>query len=226
MLVSVVLPIEKLTTVQIEAMYQIMEMYYENILQDTFISDLKMKRDVVLLLDEDGNIRGFTSMALFLHDGRTQLLYSGDTIVEKEYWGRHDLSQAWLINALSHAETFDGRTYWFLLTKGYKTYKYLHTFFNEFYPRVDVETPAELQHIMDSFAKEHYGGKYKNGVYAAGKDYLKGEYANIGKTALRNKNTAFFFNKNPGYMNGDELVCLCEISMNNLNKFGRRLLGR
>ena len=226
MLKSAVFPAENLSAEQIEAMYRIMETYYDNIFQNDFVRDLKMKRDAVLLLDENNNIRGFTTLAVFMYDAQTQLLYSGDTIVEKEYWGSHDLSQAWIINALSHAGKFDGKTYWFLLTKGYKTYKYLHTFFNEYYPRVDVETPAEIQRIMDTFAERQYGGKYKNGVFAAGKDYLKGEYAEIGEAAARDKNTAFFLDKNPGYMNGDELICLCEISVNNLNRLGRRVLGR
>lgn len=207
-------------------MYKIMEVYYGNTSENTFITDLKKKRDVVLLLDEQNNIRGFTTLAIFMYDAQTQLLYSGDTIVEKDYWGRHDLPQVWVNHAMAYAEEFDGVTYWFLLSKGYKTYKYLCTFFNEYYPRVDTETPAKIQHIKDTFAKRQYGSKYRNGVWAAGNDYLKGEYDCTGEVAARDKNTAFFLDKNPGYMNGDELICLCEISVNNLNKLGRRVLGR
>jgi hypothetical protein len=127
---------------------------------------------------------------------------------------------------MKYAEKSGGLTYWFLLSKGYKTYKYLNTFFNEYYPRVDTETPAKIQHIMDTFAKRQYGGKYRNGVWAAGNDYLKEEYDYTKEIAARDKNTAFFLEKNPGYMKGDELICLCEISVNNLNKLGRRVLGR
>ncbi len=51
-------------------------------------------------------------------------------------WGWADKNEPVIV-------TFDGKTYWLLLSKGYKTYKFLHTFFNAFYPCVDVETPAE-----------------------------------------------------------------------------------
>ena len=226
MLNSVVTQVDKLIAKQVESMYAIMEVYYTNTSYKAFTEDLKKKKDVVLLLDEQDNIRGFTTLAVFSYDGQTQLLYSGDTIVEKEYWGQHNLSQAWILNALEYAEKFAGITYWFLLSKGYKTYKYLTTFFNEYYPRVDKETPDGLQRIMDTFAKQQYGGKYRNGVWVAGNDYLKDEYDNTDKSAKRDRNTAFFLEKNPGYMNGDELICLCEISVNNLNRIGRRVLGR
>jgi len=226
MLKSVVLQVEKLTEEQVDAMYAIMEVYYGNTSRNTFFVELQKKKDIVVLFDEKGSIRGFTALAVFSYDAQTQLLYSGDTIVEKEYWSRHDLSQAWINNAIEYAEKFDGATYWFLLSKGYKTYKYLNTFFNEYYPRVDIETPAKMQHIMDTFAKQQYGDKYRNGVWLAGNDYLKDEYDHTAEAAKRDKNTAFFLEKNPGYMNGDELICLCEISVNNLNKFGRRVLGR
>ena len=226
MLKSAVLQVKELTTAQIDAMYAIMEVYYGNTSRNVFYGTLKKKQDAVLLLDEQNIIRGFTTLAVIPYDEQTQLLYSGDTIVEKEFWGRHDLSQAWINNAMGYAEKFAGATYWFLLSKGYKTYKYLNTFFNEFYPRVDTETPEKIQHIMDNYAKRQYGDKYCNGVWVAGNDYLKGEYDNTQEAAARDKNTAFFLDKNPNYMNGDELICLCEISPGNLNRLGRRVLGR
>ena len=226
MLNSMVLKAKELTPERIDAMYAIMEVYYGNTSQSVFIGDLKKKQDVVLLLDGQNDIRGFTTLAVFPYDERTQLLYSGDTIVEKEYWGRHGLPQAWLGNAVMYAEKFDGATYWFLLSKGYKTYKYLNTFFNKYYPRVDIETPAEIQRIIDTFAKRQYGDKYCGGVWVAGSDHLKGEYDHTREVAARDGNTAFFLDKNPGYIKGDELVCLCEISVDNLNRMGRRVLGR
>ena len=226
MLKGAVLKVNELTREQINSMYSIMEVYYDNIYQNTFIEELNKKQDVVLLLDEQNNICGFTTLAVFRYDEQTQLLYSGDTIVEKQYWGQHDLSQAWINNAMAYTEKFDGKTYWFLLSKGYKTYKYLSTFFIEYYPCVDTQIPARIQQIMDNFSQQQYGDRYRDGVWLAGKDYLKCEYDYIHEAARRDKNTAFFLEKNPGYMKGDELICLCEISPNNLNKLGRRVLGR
>ncbi len=216
--------VRDLTKRQIEVMFDIMKRYYENILWENFERDLNDKCDAVLLCDENGEIHGFTTLAVYERDARVRLLYSGDTIVEKEYWGSNDLSSAWIKNALRHAERFDGKTYWLLLSKGYKTYKFLHTFFNAFYPCVDVETPAAIQEIMDEFAASRFGDQYQDGVYAEGKDFLKEEYDDVGKAALRNRHTAFFLRKNPNYMRGDELVCLTELCADNLNRLGRKML--
>ncbi|MDR0983476.1 MAG: hypothetical protein LBL93_00495 [Ruminococcus sp.] len=217
--------INALTSEQTDRMYSIMQKYYDNIKKENFISDLFEKEDAILLCDENGDIYGFTTLAIFFHNKNTQLLYSGDTIVEKEYWGRNDLSEAWIKNAMNYADNFDGKTYWLLLTKGYKTYKFLHTFFVEFYPRVETKIPAEIQAIIDTFGAKHFGEKYQNGVFIEGKDFLKKDFDTISESNMRNKNTAFFIEKNPGYYKGDELVCITELSEENLNRLGRKMLG-
>ena len=226
MLKSKIVEVENLRISQTKKMFSIMSKYYANISEVNFYNDLLNKAEVALFCDENREIRGFTTLAIFLHDDHTQHLFSVDTIIEKEYWGSNDLSHAWINNALSHAERFYGRTFWLLLTKGYKTYKFLPTFFNEFYPRFDTETPIEMQKIMDEFAINQFGDKYKNGVFIEGKDFLKDEFADISKTNLKDDNVLFFLKKNPDYKKGDELICLCELSVNNLNKLGRRVLGK
>jgi hypothetical protein len=217
--------VNNLTFGQMRKMLDIMKKYYENITENNFISDLLKKEDVILLCDENDVIYGFTTLAVFRLNSQTQLLYSGDTIVEKEYWGKNDLSQSWIKNAVVYANDFSGKTYWLLLTKGYKTYKFLHTFYNEFYPRAETETPLEIQKIIDSFAAEQFGDKYQNGVFVEGKDYLKEDFAYIDEDKKKDKNTAFFIEKNPEYYKGNELVCITEIAEKNLNRLGRKMLG-
>jgi hypothetical protein len=218
--------VNELTLGDVKNMFRIMQVYYENITESNFISDLLKKQDVVLLIDEDGAIHGFTTLAVFIFDKNTQLLYSGDTIVEKQYWGDHDLMRVWIQNAMIHSENYGGETYWLLLSKGYKTYKYLTSFFNEYYPCVDKKTPQEIGEIIDDFAVSQFGDKYKNGVFNEGKDYLKAEFAEIDERHLRDKHIAFFLEKNPGYKVGDELVCIAKLSKDNLNRIGRRILDR
>ena len=221
-----VLPVSDLSEKQIQKMFEIMQKYYENIEWDNFYIDLKNKLDAILLCDDTGAIKGFTTLTEFKYSENIRLLFSGDTIVEQEYWGANDLAQVWVNNAIKYAEIFAGKTYWLLLSKGYKSYKYLHTFFNEFYPRADVETPEFARQIIDDFCKLHWGEKYQNGVIKMGKDYLKGEFAVVKEIRLKDKNTAFFLEKNPNYAKGDELVCLTEMSAANLNDLGRKMLGR
>ncbi|MDR3294223.1 MAG: hypothetical protein LBT26_00115 [Clostridiales Family XIII bacterium] len=210
---------------QIRAMFAIMQKYYENIQWESFVSDLDAKRDVILLRDADEVIRGFTTLAVYAAGG-AQLLFSGDTIVEQNYWGANDLIRAWLNNALVHVGKHAGDTYWLLLSKGYKTYKYLPVFLRAFYPCADAETPDFEQSLMDAFCRERYGEKYQGGVVKAGKDFLKAEIASIGAAHRKDRHTQFFLAKNPGYAKGDELVCLAKLSADNLNRAGRRMLGK
>jgi hypothetical protein len=226
MLEGRIVAVQDLTERQVRTMFGLMRKYYANIAWEHFITDLGGKCDAVLLCDADGEIHGFTTLAVFPRDGGVQLLYSGDTIVEKAYWGNNDLPAAWVRNAFAHAELFSGRTYWLLLTKGYKTYKFLHTFVKEFYPRYDAETPPEIQALIDGFAREQFGGKYSGGVYSEGRDFLKEEFDDLSEAKLKNPHTAFFLEKNPNYRNGDELVCIAELCLCNLNRSGRRMLGR
>jgi len=224
MLYGKAIAVSDLSAEQRKKMLAIMQEHYDNLRQGTFYADLAKKQDAVLLCDEQGEIHGFTTLAAFDLGGGVQYLFSGDTIVEKAYWANHNLPQAWLANALKRAGQYDGKSYWLLLSKGYKTYKYAHTFFHEFYPRYDKETPEYMQALMDTFAAEQFGEKYYGGIYHAGKDFLKSEYADISPAKLQNKNTAFFLERNPGYRQGDELVCIAELSVDNLNSLGRKLL--
>src|SRR5205823_6261147 len=90
---------------------------------------------------------GFSTQALLDVDvaGRrpVKALFSGDTIIDRGHWGVSALTRVWgrlalsLIDALPSTEL-----YWFLISKGYKTYRFLPVFFREFYPRHDAPTPA------------------------------------------------------------------------------------
>ena len=88
-----------------------------------------------------------------------------------------------------------------------------------------MQTPQNLQIIMDGFMLGRYGDTYKNGVLHAGKDFLKSEFSDSDKINYKNKNTAFFLEKNPNYMVGDELICITQITLQNLNKAGGKMLG-
>ena len=221
-----VVPVANLSDKQMNDMFAIMQKYYDNIEWNNFYNDLTRKLDTVILCDESDTIKGFTTLALFEYRENIRILFSGDTVVEREYWGANNLPHIWAKNAIEHSENFMGTTYWLLLSKGYKTYRYLHAFFNEFYPRFDAETPKFAIDIIDGFCRQNWGEKYQNGVIKMGKDYLKDGVAAIDEKQMKDKNTAFFVEKNPNYQKGDELVCLAEISLPNLNKLGRKILGR
>jgi hypothetical protein len=83
----------------------------------------------------------------FNFDGRDmRILFSGDTIIMKEYWGSMALSLLFgelMIRLLKEYE--DKEIYWMLISKGLRTYKYLPSFFLEYYPCSDKPTPENYR---------------------------------------------------------------------------------
>src|SRR4030095_16178745 len=64
-----------------------------------------------------------------------RVLYSGDTVVDREHWGQQALSFAWVRHLGVLAQRFPReRLVWFLLVKGHRTYRYLHVFARTFFP--------------------------------------------------------------------------------------------
>ena len=114
------------------------ELFYDNVDRRSFETDFQEKHWVILLQDPvEQCVRGFSTQ-LLLHvtcDGRPmRALFSGDTIVHNEYWARNPLAHIWGHLAMSLMENAnDDPLFWFLTTKGYKTYRYLPVFFHEFY---------------------------------------------------------------------------------------------
>jgi hypothetical protein len=53
-----------------------------------------------------------------------------------------------------------GSLFWFLISKGYKTYRYLPLFFREYYPRHTAPTPPWAQSIIDVLGRQKYPRAY------------------------------------------------------------------
>ena len=120
------------------------------------------------------------------------------------------------------------KTYWFLISKGIKTYMYLPTYFKDFCPKVDyIESELEKR-IKDIYAEKIYGNRYnrKTGIVKndGTNDFLRENIVVLSEKQLKNKNIQFFLERNPDYKKGDELVCLAEISIENLTNLGKRVL--
>ena len=120
--------------------------------------------------------------------------------------------------------------YWILISKGYKTYRYLPTHFKEFYPRYDMPTPDFHKKLTDNFGEVKYPDDYdpKTGVlYTGGKaDAVKEGVAEMKEHHFENPHLKFFAEANPGYVDGDELVCLIKASFDNLNDNTQKLLAQ
>jgi hypothetical protein len=213
-----------------DAMYELMQTYYDGMVHDAFLRDLHEKDCCVLLRDASGCLRGFSTQKLVRleMDGKTvHGVFSGDTIIRKEDWGSLELFRVFTRHFLQTGRQYK-EFYWFLISKGYKTYKILPLFFNEFYPRCQAETPAYEKALIDAFGSGRYPGEYDQAsgviVYRKQKDKLKQGVADIGEKHLRDEHITFFLQANPGYDRGNDLVCLARLDELNLNRAAHRLL--
>jgi hypothetical protein len=223
-----VVPRGDLDAATIDGLFGVQTRVYADVRRDVFEADLAEKDEVILLRDDAGALRGFSTVrtyASMLGTAPVDVLFSGDTAIDPEAWGSAALPRAWLWTALSHARP-DRPLWWLLLAGGFRTYRYLTVFFERGWPRHDREMSAEMRDFRDRLARERYGDRYADGVVRldAGAP-LQPELAVAGGLRARvDPHVAWFLAANPGYTRGDELVCLTEISPANLTRAGRRVL--
>lgn len=220
---SRVLEPRELSEVQLEAMFGLMQAHYDGTDPAVFRQDLARK-DYVILLEQAERLVGFSTQQLLEIEG-VRGVFSGDTIVHRDHWGSPRLSQQFARFFLPFGQ--DEPFYWFLISKGYKTYKFLPTFFVDFHPRQGVETPPEAQALIDSFGARFFPGEYdpESGVvrYQGPKDRLKPELQDLPERP-EDPDWRFFLQRNPGFRAGHDLVCLARLHPENLKPRARRLL--
>lgn len=212
-----------LSEVEKTAMYAVFEQYYANTKYHVFAADLGQKDSVILFTESrpgSDKIVGFSTLArsrLRLLDGREAiLLFSGDTVLQREYWGSRILQLAFF-REIVRAKFSSPLTpvYWMLISKGFKTFAMMRRNFAQSYPNPAVATPPIVQDVL----QQYYGTKY-GAAYNPATDLIllhddlapvKGDLAKPTAAALADPEIAFFLKKNPGYSRGDELACTAEI---------------
>lgn len=222
-----------LTPAQRNQMFVLMDRHYHHVVRNRFEADLAEKQWVILVEDEARELCGFsTQVLLSTHaNGRPiQALFSGDTIVDRRHWGERALERTWGRLALSLMDAHaDQELYWFLMSKGYKTYRFLPLFFHEFYPRPEEPTPADSQQIIDQLGRLKFCADYDpaRGVVAAraGKDCLREDVAPVSAERLRDPFVRFFVQRNPGHARGEELCCLAPLTRANFTPAAYRVIG-
>jgi hypothetical protein len=212
------------------AMFDLLVSHFSGVDGRTFVADLAEKDWVILLDDEGGDLRGFSTLRIYETSapGRPiTVVYSGDTIVERTWWGSPALARTW-IQTVRHLTPMDGgrELYWLLLTSGYRTYRFLPVFFRVFYPRYDELTPSSARTMVDAIATEQFGSRYRadTGIVRFERpQVLAPDLLAVPDGREADPHIAFFLERNPGYVGGDELVCLTPINDDNLTPAGRRM---
>jgi hypothetical protein len=216
---------EELSPRERDEMFALLASYFDGVDRAVFERDLAEKEWVILLRDDDGSIDGFSTLMRMEVAGAT-VFFSGDTIVARHRWGTYDLPRMWARHVFSFADA-QRDVFWFLISSGYRTYRYLPLFFREFAPAFDRATPADEQALLTRIAREKFGSAYdaRSGVVRlATPAPLRSGISDPGARADRDPHVRFFVDANPNHAAGDELACLVRVRRDNLTPAGLRMI--
>lgn len=222
-LTSSPLPVGFLTGTEHDEMFALMAGHYGGVSKSAFDADLERKNEVILLHDESGRIRGFTTCA-WNPCGEMEagdVIFSGDTVIDRECWGTQELVRGFCRRAGELQRHSGRKLYWFLISKGHRTYRYLPLFARRFHPHPE-RVENELERLAGEIAGKMFGAAWQadEGVIRLGES---GGHLREELDAVRDANrwVDFFKERNPGYLSGDELVCLTEMDEGNLRRGAR-----
>lgn len=215
--------------------------YYLHVTRRQFERDLDDKEWVVLGTDpRTGRVWGFSTMRRLrarVNGVPIVALYSGDTVVRHECWGRESgavirasLRQMYAVAAreTAPADVLPPRCYWFMISSTYKSYRLLSQLFQRYEPAPCQPLTREGASIMAELSRIK-GFTYDAAasvVRFARPTAFRGSAACGGSADGASEAARYFARANPGAAAGDRLASLVELTAENLTPLGRRLLER
>lgn len=217
-----------------QALFQLHSRTFANVVRDTFMEDLAAKDWVMLLRDPAGCVVGFSTAKHLVcadTDADRHFLFSGDTVVDRRHWRDSRLAGCFGHLALHLIDALPARQlHWFLISKGYRTYRFLPVFFRTFYPACDRPTPAPVAALLELAARTRFGGAFDPAAgiisFGGARDRLRPDYSDVPPRVQNDPHVRFFLDRNPGFRQGDELACLAPLNRENFNDLAWRMIRR
>jgi len=217
----------------IKRLFRLMEDHYDEMSITQFGKDLHGKDYVGLIKDDNQIVQGFTTFIVNPKETGTaeyNIVFSGDTILAKEHWGSQIMMQGWC-NTIGQLLSTDRKKdwYWYLLSKGHRTYMYLPLFFQHYHPALEPsEYVTQMTAVADAVSSKLYGEDWKSeeGVIRFSKSLgqLKPDLAADTFNKTSSKWVNFFLERNPGFHQGEELVCVAKLAVDNVLRSAKKLI--
>lgn len=208
-------------------MFALLSESFEGVTSAQFEADLEEKNWVILILKAN-RLVGFSTLLAY-QSGTFNIIYSGDTIVSRDSWGSSALPRTWIGAVNQILSEMDGsRSFWLLLTSGFRTYRFLPVFWRSFFPCYNAAVPGDLDSLARQLAQTKFGAQYdaENGIVRfVHPQILRPALVEIPAERMSDPHVDFFLKRNPGYILGDELVCLTELTPGNLTPAGVRMVN-
>lgn len=200
------------------ALWELYRTHYDRTDEARFFADLDGKHDIILLRDlSNRTLVGFSTLhTAAIESHRAVVIFSGDTIIAAPYQGQSALQREFVRYILSVVRRARGvDVYWFLISKGYKTYLLLSRNFHSYWPRHDRPTPPAVQDLLDTSARARFGDAYDPTTGLIRFDppgpRLYPDVAPLPDDLA--PDVAFFVHRNPNHADGDELCCLGKVDL-------------
>lgn len=216
---------ESLTEAQRAQMLALMQLCYAGVSAERFARDLAEKQYVILMfVRRTGELAGFSTLRLSEESlgGRpVEVAFSGDTVIHPDWWGQKELQVQFSRFMLGRKLRRPLRPLlWMLLSGGYKTYLLAVNYFPRTLPRHDWEAPPEWHTFHSELATRWFGSQYdaaRGTLRFEGQHYrVRDGVAPIDRAARAHPHIAYFAERNPGHVDGEELVCLVELRVGDL----------
>jgi hypothetical protein len=216
-----------------DQMFALFTAYYDEVLRTTFDEDLANKNIAILLRDADRKLVGFTTLSIHeANDGvrRVRFIFSGDTVMDSNYWGPGHLLRSWFRMAGSiKAQAPDTDLYWLLLVMGHRTYRIMADFFRHYAPHRQKANDPELIRLRDDFSRAKYGDCFDHSTGLITFPLSRGQLAahlQDAHAAVHRSTVREFLSLNPQHPQGVELACIGELSEANLKSYARVEFGK
>jgi len=223
--------IKNVSVPQLLEMHQLFVQYYNNADLQTFTKDMGNKTGVFILEDKiQKRIVGFstwTEIDVERQQGKAIGVFSGDTVIEKAYWGNKDLQKSFAKKMFATKLKNPHRpVFWLLISKGYKTYLLMTNNFHNFYPCHQTHN-KKLESIVDEYCSKLYPTAYckKSRLLDFGDEYQNLKEGVAGITAEmkeQNRDIRHFEKLNPTWDKGTELPCAGEVTISAILDFMKR----
>lgn len=204
--------------------------FFDGVDEGQFARDLDEKSHVLRVWKGE-ELVGFSTLLAYrtvIAGESFNILYSGDTIMSPACWCSPVLARGWIAMVKCVQSSLPvGRCLWLLLSAGFRTYRFLPVFWRDFWPRFDAEMPDEIRALRDAIALDRFGRCYDpvaGVVRFTLPNRLSDAMAEVPDGRSDDPHVTCFFKLNPGWREGDELVCLTEIDDGNLTPAGRRMI--
>lgn len=211
---------ESLTEAQRAQMLALMQLCYAGVSAERFAADLDAKQYVILLHARRGaELVGFSTVRVAeerIGAREVEVVYSGDTVIHPDWWGHKVLQVCFGRFLLWRKLRRPLRPlHWLLLSAGFKTYLLAVNYFARTMPRRDWTPPPGRAEFLRELATRWFGTQYdaaRGTLRFLGTHYrVRDGIAPIDRAAAAHPHIAFFAERNPGHVDGEELVCLVEI---------------